>query len=156
MKNKATGTSLTYVDYCSGFATEDAERLIKDEGIDELSNAVIDTEKEYILMFVYIKGEDKIRESVKFTLGTSSPHIVMYAGTGITIAGIVIATQGAGIPIMMLGAGSSIGITGGATNYFTNPNIKKDYVSFFIIREFTKDSVDDLKQLNCNNIPSKQ
>src|SRR3989338_119695 len=105
MKNKATGTSLTYADYCSGFATEDAERLIKDEGIEELNSAVIDTGKEYLLMFVYIKGEDKIKESAKFAFGTSSPHTVMYVGVGTILAGIAVAilTNGVSIPIMMIG-----------------------------------------------------
>ena len=154
-----------YMDFCSGYKTERGKEFFTGEDLKQLKNVPIDTDKEYAIMFVYIKGEEEIREAIKFFFGTSKSHIAMYIGVGMIVTGRVLTATGKGsvigIPLWIAGEmltktkGIWVVLTsiGAAVNYFTNPDIKMEWVSFFLIREFDEEA---FKELKCKYLPAGQ
>lgn len=156
------GQQLTYAEFCSGYKTGRAVELFKDQELAQFSEMPIDTNKEYAVIFVYAKGEEEIREIIKFLFGTSESHIAMYIGAGLVTGGglLVYTGKGAvlGVPLVIAGkaiAGGGLALFSGASlvNYFTNENLKMEWASFFLIREFNED---ELKKLPCEYLPAQQ
>ena len=152
----------TYSEFCSGFKTERAVNIFGDKELKQFSEVPIDTNKEYVIIFVYAKGEEEIKEAIKSLFGTSESHISMYVGAGlITGGGILIYTgKGSliGVPLVIAGkilVGGGLPLLGGGAilNYFTNENIKMEWASFFLIREFDEQ---ELKKLPCEYLPAEQ
>lgn len=153
---------VTYMDFCSGYKTERGEEFFKEGDLKQLGEVPIDTNKEYAVIFVYIKGEEELREALKFFFGTSDSHIAMYVGTGMVVTGTILTATGKGavigIPLRIAGGiltntGVALGGIGAIVNYFTNPDIKMEWVSFFLIREFNEE---ELKKLPCKYMPAEQ
>lgn len=159
-KTNIPGKKLTYTDFCSGFKTERAGVFAKNE-IEQLQSMPIDTSKEYAIMFVYIKGEEELREFMSAAFGTSKTHIIQYIGAGLMVgSGILIYTgYGAilGVPMLVLGnifaGGTAVFGFAGVLSYFTSPDVKMEWASFFLIREFDEQ---ELKKLPCDYLPAEQ
>ncbi|MDP3766224.1 MAG: hypothetical protein Q8R04_06960 [Nanoarchaeota archaeon] len=161
-ETKIPGKKLAYSEFCSGFQTERAENIFGNMNLEQFKDPLIDTNKEYAIIFVYAKGEEQIRELVKFLFGTSESHISMYIGTGLIVGGgiLIYTVKGSiiGIPLVISGkilAGGGLSLLGGGAilNYFTNQNIKMEWASFFLIREFDEQ---ELKKLPCEYLPAEQ
>lgn len=152
---------ISYAQFCSGYKTERGEEFFEGN-INQLGESTIDTNKEYAIIFVYVKGEEELREAAKYLFGDSIAHKGMYLGIGLMFAGYGLSATGAGsivgIPLAFTG---KIILYGGATllggsgllNYFTNEDIKMEWASFFIIREFNEE---ELKELPCDYLPAEQ
>lgn len=154
---------VTYAQYCSGFKTERGEEFFKGN-INQLENAIIDTNKEYVIMFVYVKGEEEWREFAEFFGTSSKAQKGMYLGFGLMFAGYGLSATGAGsiigLPLaytgkVMLAGGSVLTGASALLNWFTNQDIKMEWVSSFVIREFDEEV---LKELNpkCKYLPAEQ
>jgi len=155
------GKKLTYSEFCSGFTTERASKLFGENEIGQLPDVPIYTSKEYVIMFVYSKGEEEIREFTMAAFGTSTAHKIQYIGAALIVGGgyMIYTGKGAILGIPMLAAGNilayGIGVTtaGGILNYFTNENLRMEWASFFLIREFDEE---ELKKLPCEYLPAEQ
>lgn len=164
IENKIPDKNIDYIRFCSGYKTERAAEIYKDLEFQQFNDEPIDTNKEYAVIFVYAKGEEKLREVMKFFFGTSESHTGMYIGTAFVVVGysITAATAGKGgligLPLaylgktMMYGGLATAGMSG-FFNYLTNKNIKMEWASFFLIREFNEQ---ELKKLPCEYLPAEQ
>ncbi len=161
IEKNALNEMASYAEFCSGYKTERAVKIF-DKEIEQIRNVPIDTNKEYVIMFVYAKGEEEIREAIKFFFGASDSHITMYIGGGLIVGGGALVYTGygtlVGVPLVIAGkavAGAGLGLFGGGAiiNYFTNKDIKMEWASFFLIREFNEQ---ELKQLPCDYLPAEQ
>ena len=93
--------------------------------------------------------------------GTSTAHKIQYIGAALIVGGgyLIYTGKGAILGIPMLAAGNilayGIGVTtaGGILNYFTNENLRMEWASFFLIREFDEE---ELKKLPCEYLPAEQ
>ena len=155
------GKGLTYSEFCSGFETERGKNIYQDT-LPQFYNVPIDTSKDYSVIFVYAKGEEQLRELGSFLVGTSEGHATMYIGAGLVVGGGILIYTGAGsiigVPLVIAGkiiaAGGTVALVGGGIlNYFTNPDLKKEWASFFLIREFDEQ---ELKKLPCEYLPAEQ
>ena len=156
------GKKISYTEFCSGYKTERAVDVFSDLEIKQFTDTPIDTDKEYTIIFVYVKGEEEIREITKILFGTSESHIIQYIGAGLVVGGGALVYTGygslIGVPLVIAGkmiAGSGLVLTGFGTilNFFTNKNIKMEWASFFLIREFDEQ---ELKKLPCEYLPAEQ
>ena len=155
------GKGLTYSEFCSGFETERAGNFFKGS-LPQFYNVPIDTNKEYTVMFVYVKGEEQFREFMSLAFGTSEGHIIQYIGGGLVVVGggLIYTGYGSviGVPLVIggkviAGGGLALAGSGAILNYFTNTNLKKEWASFFLIREFDEQ---ELKKLPCKYLPAEQ
>jgi len=161
-KTDVPGKGVKYTEFCSGFKTKRANNIFGDMELKQLGNFPIDTNKEYVIIFVYPKGEEEVKEVISFLAGTSEAHKAMYLGVALVVGGGILIHTGAGsvlgVPLTIAGkliAGGGLGIAGfgGILNYFTNPDIKMEWASFFLIREF---NAEELKKLPCKYMPAEQ
>lgn len=156
------GKGATYSEFCSGFKTERANNIFDKKDLQQFYDVPIDTNKEYSVIFVYAKGEEQIREAVNFLFGTSESHVTMYIGSGLIVGGGILIYTGygsvIGVPLViggkiLAGGGLALAGSGAILNYFTNPNLKMEWASFFLIREFDEQ---ELKKLPCEYLPAGQ
>ena len=161
-KTDMPGKGVKYIEFCSGFKTKRANNIFGDMELAQFEEVPIDTNKEYVIIFVYPKGEEEVKEVISFLAGTSEFHKTMYIGAALIVGGGLLIYTGAGsvlgVPLTIAGkliAGGGLGIAGfgGILNYFTNPDIKMEWVSFFLIREFNEE---ELKKLPCKYMPAEQ
>src|SRR3989338_4728503 len=152
------GKGLKYSEFCSGFKTERAEVFAKND-VAQLPDMPLDTNKEYVIIYVYIKGEEELREFTSLAFGTSSAHITQYIGAGLIVGGgyLMYTGKGAilGIP-MLIGGNLVVGgfktlSIGLIWNALTNKDLKMEWASFFLIREFNEE---ELKKLPCEYLPA--
>ena len=163
-ENKIPGKDINYIQFCSGYKTERAAEIYKDIEVKQFTDDTISTDKEYAIIFVYAKGEEQLREIMNFAFGTSVPHIGFYVGVGFVALGygVTAATKGVGgvigLPLaylgnlMMYGGLATAGVSG-FFNWLTNENIRMEWASFFLIREFNEQ---ELKKLPCEYLPAEQ
>ena len=135
-----SGKKMTYSEFCSGYKTERADKALRLQDAEQLKGVSIDTSKEYAIIFVYAKGYDKINIVLSLLIGGSPGHILQYGGI---IVGSLISWP----------YGIAASVVGTAINYFTNPNVKADHTSLFVIREWR---ADQLKELGCEYLPAEQ
>jgi hypothetical protein len=166
-ETKIPHKEVTYAEFCSGFKTERADELFKEEYIAQLEDKPIDTSKEYVIIFIYAKGEEELRELQKFFIGSSTPHVLMYVGTALSVGGAYMLYTGfvsggagfvGGILLRTAGAvalkgGLTIGGLGTIMNWLTNPDIRMEWASFFVLREFNEE---ELKKLPCKYMAAEQ
>ncbi len=161
-ETKIPGKDLTYYQFCSGFKTERINRLYDNLKFDQIKSMQIDTSKDQVVIFFYAKGEEEFRELASIAFGNSPSHIGQYIGVGVAIVGYGLTSTGAGsvigLPLVYLGNGMIVGgtlITGlsGISNYLTNKDLKMEWASFFLIREFDEQ---ELKKLPCEYLPAEQ
>jgi hypothetical protein len=156
------GKEITYAEFCSGFKTERAAKIFEETEIEQLENVPIDTSREYTILFVYSKGEDELKEITDFLFGTSPQHIGMYIGAGLIAGGGILIYTGEGAILgapmviagkIILGGGLKVLGISAIINYFTNKNLKMEWASFFLIREYNEE---ELKELPCKYMPAEQ
>jgi len=146
LKSKRLAGKGSYFDYLTGFSTEKSYVLPKDqEKIVENYN-YIDTRrsKDYAILFVYIKGRDRVEDFKKKTLG-ATPGLVL---TGLGIVGLTVATGGAGLVVA-----GAITIGGGFTTWLgaSLTGAEPQWASFVVLRDYNKDS---LEKLGCEELPA--
>ena len=161
-ETKIPGKDLTYSEFCSGFETERIKQLYENLKFEQVKDTPIDTSKEYTIIFFYAKGEEQTRGFLSLVFGTSEYHVGQYVGVGVAIVGYGLTATGEGsiIGLPLVYAGNTMFAGGAATaglsaflNYLTNKNLKMEWVSFFLIREFDEQ---ELKKLPCKYLPAEQ
>lgn len=160
-ETKIPGKELTYSEFCSGFETERGKNIYQDI-LHQFSDIPIDTNRDYAVIFVYAKGEEQLREFASLAFGTSPGHKLQYIGAGIVVGGGLLVYSGygsiIGVPLViagkaLVGGGLAVGGIGFIENYLTNPDLKKEWASFFLIRDFDEN---ELKKLPCEYLPAEQ
>lgn len=148
------GTDEKYKDYCRPYITERIDEIYKDLNPElniQFRDEPVDTNKDYAIIFYYAKGEEEFRELLKLAFGTSPAHLTQYGGVLISIGSVKL--KGIKTIITVGMGGSAIAEWGFIWNYFTNPDLKKEWASFFVIREY---SAEELEGLGCKYLPAEQ
>lgn len=134
----------TYAQFCSPKMTETVTDLypqMTEEDKKLLNSQIIDTSKDYAIIFVYAQGEDSIKRTFNTFIGQSNMHNTIYL-----LVGASIVTGG----WIMVGFGAAAAIAA-----IVNNRIVQDpqQASFFLIREY---NAEQLKELGCTELPAKQ
>lgn len=157
------GEHVSYLQYCSGFKTPRGDVFFEGK-IDQIEEDDIDTNKEYLIMFIYVKGEEEVRETIKFFFGTSPAHQGMYLGGALVLIGGGVAkltkTSKLTLPIAIMGqwvyqSGKKIMEASIIANYLTNEDILMERTSMFLIREFDENVLKRLRA-HCDYLPAEQ
>lgn len=156
------GKDVSYNQFCSGFKTKRGTEIFDGDDLEKLEDFSINTDKEYVILFVYVKGEEELREFMKVAFGTSASHIGQYVGTALIVGGgaLMYTGKGAivGLPLRIAGrvllvGGLDIAGVSGIINWLTNEDVGMEWASFFLIREFNEE---ELKKLPCEYMPAEQ
>lgn len=155
-ENSPKGVSQTYAQLLTGFESEQARDVI-DNAPDYVARAkdiTISTNKEYSVIFVYVRGQDLIED---FLEGRRAEVAV----AGLLGAALGSSSLAVGAGTVLLGSnpvgwviGGSILVVGGAyTAYTATTAGEEGWISFVILKEFSDDEID---RLGCEVLPAKQ
>jgi hypothetical protein len=154
------GKEITYLEYLQGFETPRAREVVGQINQQLVNVNTIDAQKRYATIFVYARGEDKVRQIIDLTLNTgrATTFPYMIAGGIMMVAGGALATTGLGmIPgSILIYTGKGVWTAAGAAALFEGyfrTDSKPDHIAFVALREYSQEELDSL---GCKYLPSKQ
>ncbi|MFP4423692.1 MAG: hypothetical protein ACLFP2_00515 [Candidatus Woesearchaeota archaeon] len=149
--------TITYMDYLMNYESSLAHKYIENQNAKQIDDKVIDTAKDYSIVFVYAKGTSTIENWIN-TLGKKQTTAIIGIGTGAgaaAVTGYVLVTVvTGGVGLVTIAISGAVGLIAGATSAIkTYLGGEEAHLAMVLLREHTGES---FKELQCDYFPSKQ